>query len=92
VLNGLKHWEKPKIINTDKAPTYGIAPRTSAGEERIVERAFGIGASAITEGVDLARKMLRQGPAKRLRGSGPLCRRNGLCLFSDGGDFKVFDL
>ena len=24
-LNGLKDWEKPKVINTDKAPTYGIA-------------------------------------------------------------------
>jgi IS6 family transposase len=24
-LNGLKAWEKPKVINTDKAPTYGIA-------------------------------------------------------------------
>jgi IS6 family transposase len=25
VLNGLKDWEKPGIINTDKAPTYGLA-------------------------------------------------------------------
>jgi transposase-like protein len=24
-LNGLKDWEKPEIINTDKEPTYGIA-------------------------------------------------------------------
>jgi transposase-like protein len=24
-LNGLKNWEKPEVINTDKAPTYGIA-------------------------------------------------------------------
>lgn len=24
-LNGLKDWEKPRVINTDKAPTYGIA-------------------------------------------------------------------
>ncbi|MBB5060933.1 transposase-like protein [Granulicella aggregans] len=24
-LNGFKAWEKPKVINTDKAPTYGIA-------------------------------------------------------------------
>lgn len=24
-LNGLKDWEKPNVINTDKAPTYGIA-------------------------------------------------------------------
>lgn len=24
-LNGLKEWEKPTAVNTDKAPTYGIA-------------------------------------------------------------------
>ncbi len=24
-LNGLKDWEKPTVINTDKAPTYGVA-------------------------------------------------------------------
>jgi transposase, IS6 family len=24
-LNGLKDWEKPEVINTDKAPTYGSA-------------------------------------------------------------------
>nr|WP_249201826.1 DDE-type integrase/transposase/recombinase [Acetobacter thailandicus] len=24
-INGLKEWEKPETINTDKAPTYGIA-------------------------------------------------------------------
>jgi len=24
-LNGLKDWEQPTVINTDKAPTYGIA-------------------------------------------------------------------
>jgi IS6 family transposase len=24
-LNGLKAWEKPEVINTDRAPTYGIA-------------------------------------------------------------------
>ncbi|WP_336985147.1 IS6 family transposase, partial [Asaia sp. HN128] len=24
-VNGLKNWEKPETINTDKAPTYGIA-------------------------------------------------------------------
>ena len=23
VLNGLMDWEKPEVINTDKAPTYG---------------------------------------------------------------------
>lgn len=25
VLNGLKNWENPTVINSDKAPTYGIA-------------------------------------------------------------------
>jgi transposase-like protein len=25
VLNGLKNWEKPRVINTDKAPTYAAA-------------------------------------------------------------------
>ncbi len=24
-LNGLKDWEKPTVINTDKAPTYAVA-------------------------------------------------------------------
>ena len=24
-LSGLKHWEKPEVINTDKAPTYSVA-------------------------------------------------------------------
>ncbi len=24
-LNGLKNWEKPRVVNTDKAPTYGAA-------------------------------------------------------------------
>ncbi len=24
-LNGWKDWEKPTVINTDKAPTYGLA-------------------------------------------------------------------
>ncbi|GBR49634.1 IS6 family transposase [Neokomagataea thailandica] len=27
VVSGLKEWEKPETINTDKAPTYGIAIR-----------------------------------------------------------------
>jgi transposase-like protein len=30
-LNGLKDWEKPEIINTDKAPTYGIASQLPYG-------------------------------------------------------------
>ena len=25
VLNGLKDWEKPRVINTNKAPTYAVA-------------------------------------------------------------------
>jgi transposase-like protein len=25
-LNGLKDWEEPTVINTDKAPTYAAAP------------------------------------------------------------------
>lgn len=124
-LNGLKAWEKPEVLNTDKAPTYAIAiselkaegkcsentvhrqvkylnnvveadhgklkqlirpvrgfktlktayatiagfevmralrkgqaaifnlTRDICGEARIVERAFGIGASALTEAVAL---------------------------------------
>lgn len=24
-LHGLKNWEKPTVINTDRAPTYGVA-------------------------------------------------------------------
>jgi hypothetical protein len=43
-------------------------------------------------GVDLARKMLGQRPAKRLRRCGTLCGRNRLYLLDDGCDFKVFDL
>ena len=31
-LNGLKDWEKPTVINTDKAPTYGIAIAQLKGE------------------------------------------------------------
>ncbi len=42
--------------------------------------------------VDLARKMLRQGAARRLSRCGPLCGGDRVCLFDDGGDFKVFDL
>jgi IS6 family transposase len=31
-LNGLKDWEKPKVINTDKAPTSSIAVSESKAE------------------------------------------------------------
>jgi transposase-like protein len=130
-LNGLKDWEKPEVINTDKAPTYGIAiselkaegkcppntvhrqvkylnnvieadhgklkqvirpvrgfktlktayatirgfevmralrkgqaaifnlTRDIRGEARIVERAFGVGATAITEAVALIGERLK---------------------------------
>ncbi|TCT27934.1 IS6 family transposase [Martelella mediterranea] len=130
-LNGLKDWEKPTFINTDKAPTYGIAiaqlkaegrcpndlvhrqvkylnnvveadhgklkqlikpvrgfktlktayatikgfevmralrkghanifnlTRDIRGEARIVERAFGIGPSALTEAVELLAQNLQ---------------------------------
>jgi len=36
-LNGLKQWEKPTIINTDKAPTYGIAISELKAEGRCPE-------------------------------------------------------
>ena len=134
-LSGLKDWEKPEIINTDKAPTYGIAlselkaegkcPETTVhrqvkylnnvveadhgklkqlirpvrgfktlktayatirgfevmralrkgqaaifnltqdihGEARIVERAFGIGTSALAEAVALIGEQLELQPA-----------------------------
>jgi len=134
----LKDWEKPEIINTDKAPTYGIAiselkaggkcPETTVhrqvkylnnvveadhgklkqlirpvrgfktlktayatimgfevmralrkgqaaisnltqdtrGEARIVERAFGIGASALAEAVAIIGEKLNPQPARRL--------------------------
>jgi len=131
-LNGLKDWEKPTVINTDKAPTYGVAiselkadgkcPRKLEhrqvkylnyvveadhwklkhlikpvrgfktlktayatikgfevmralrkgqaattgdirGEARIVERAFGIGPSALTEVVAMLQKNLDTNPA-----------------------------
>ena len=38
-LNGLKDWEKPKIINTDKAPTYGIAILELKAEGKCPEEA-----------------------------------------------------
>ena len=36
-LNGLKDWEKPKVINTDKAPTYGIAISELKAEGKCIE-------------------------------------------------------
>jgi transposase-like protein len=29
-LNGLKDWEKPTVINTDKAPSYAVALRLNS--------------------------------------------------------------
>ncbi len=37
-LNGLKDWEKPEIINTDKAPTYGIAISELKNEGKCPEK------------------------------------------------------
>ena len=37
-LNGLKAWEKPEIINTDKAPTYGIAISALKAEGKCPEK------------------------------------------------------
>jgi IS6 family transposase len=37
-LNGLKAWEKPEIINTDKAPTYGIAIAELKAESKCPEK------------------------------------------------------
>jgi transposase-like protein len=37
-LNGLKEWEKPEIINTDKAPTYGIAISELKAEGKCPEK------------------------------------------------------
>lgn len=31
-MRGFKDWEKPRVINTDKAPTYAIAIRELKGE------------------------------------------------------------
>jgi transposase-like protein len=36
-LNGLKAWEKPQVINTDKAPTYGIAISGLKAEGKCME-------------------------------------------------------
>lgn len=38
-LNGLKDWEKPKVINTGKAPTYTIAISELKAEDRCPENA-----------------------------------------------------
>jgi transposase-like protein len=37
-LNGLKDWEKPEVINTDKAPTYGIAISELKAEGKCPEK------------------------------------------------------
>jgi IS6 family transposase len=37
-LNGLKAWEKPQVINTDKAPTYGIAISELKAEGKCPEK------------------------------------------------------
>jgi transposase-like protein len=37
-LNGLKDWEKPEIINTDQAPTYGIAISELKAEGKCPEK------------------------------------------------------
>ncbi|MGC1968108.1 MAG: IS6 family transposase, partial [Candidatus Acidiferrales bacterium] len=37
-LNGLKEWEKPAIINTDKAPTYGVAISELKAEGKCPEK------------------------------------------------------
>ncbi len=37
-LNGLKNWEKPTVINTDKAPTYGIAISELKAEGKCPEK------------------------------------------------------
>ena len=37
-LNGLKAWEKPEVINTDKAPTYGIAISALKAEGKCPEK------------------------------------------------------
>jgi transposase, IS6 family len=37
-LNGLKDWEKPEVINTDKAPTYGIAISALKAEGKCLDK------------------------------------------------------
>lgn len=37
-MKGLKDWEKPLKINTDKAPTYGIAIADSKMKENVSKR------------------------------------------------------
>ncbi len=37
-LNGLKDWEKPEVINTDKAPTYGLAISELKAEGKCPEK------------------------------------------------------
>ncbi len=42
-LNGLKDWEKPTVINTDKAPTYGIAISELKAEGKCPEETVSTG-------------------------------------------------
>ena len=37
-LNGLKNWERPQVINTDKVPTYGIAISELKAEGKCPEK------------------------------------------------------
>ena len=46
---GLKDYEKPRVINTDKAPTYGVAIAALKAEVYLIERAFGLGADMLSE-------------------------------------------
>jgi len=39
-LRGLKHWEKPATLNTDKAPSYGAAITELKREGKLVCRNF----------------------------------------------------
>ncbi|MGH0002610.1 IS6 family transposase [Pseudovibrio ascidiaceicola] len=87
-LSGFKDWEKPDTINTDKAPTDGIAIsglkaegkcpadtehrqvkylnnviEADHGKARLVERAFGIGPSALSEAMTMPENQLQSGKA-----------------------------
>ena len=61
---------------------------------QFTETAAAVGAGVMTRhmGVNLARKMLRQGPATRLRRCGPLCGSCGLSLFDSACSLQVFEL
>ncbi|MEL6205989.1 MAG: hypothetical protein AAFR47_11850 [Pseudomonadota bacterium] len=69
---GLKEWQHPTVLNTDKAPAYGEAMRAlrhgwvasfniqcgSLGEKQRVERAFGLGPSPLAEAADVVTRHL----------------------------------